>query len=534
MSEYKIPIPSMLYNAAIGGHVTNSQQIIDENLNREQQDINEEVTAVPYNASNPNGMGKIVLKKNDNFKQVVEAQTNGNTIFVIKYDFTLTDNITIPINCVLEFAGGSISGTSILTFQNTELKGIYGSINGSLGLAGTIKGLVNVGFWNIKSDDASYDNGIIFNKVTSVFRRIYIPSGVYYFSTPILMQKMERIEADADLYYNGIATNISAIKITRSNGIFNFNGVISCVKTNNYPIYTKTDNTKIIGLEFNSSNNSELRFHSIMDFNEGLRVSDTNSTGCCYNTFYLGVIINANYHVRVYQQNSPSGSISWCNQNLFIGGRCLNYTGWDYSDATHCVCFYFYGGKADGKTDSYNNCNNITIIGTCTEMPNNANYYLVNCIDFRIINTRHESAKIPVKCVGNCRLVFEPGYGNDVVDLSEASYVGVNKITPKIVKNLTNEYTEITVNDFRYISLGTIIKGRFFIKYLDDENGEITDDTRPDYPNIGTMYYHSINKALISGNDTNNMIFKVPDGITKIAIATSNVNMTGSIIIGTI
>ena len=80
MSEHKIPIPSMLYNAAVGGHVTSSQQIIDENLNREQQDINEEVAAVPYNATIPNGMGKIVLKKNDNFKQVVEAQTNGNTI----------------------------------------------------------------------------------------------------------------------------------------------------------------------------------------------------------------------------------------------------------------------------------------------------------------------------------------------------------------------------------------------------------------------------------------------------------------------
>lgn len=109
MSEHKIPIPAMLYNAAVGGHVTNSQQIIDENLNREQNDINEEVVAVPYNASNPNGMGKIVLKKNDNFKKVVEEQTDGNTIFVIKYDFILTGNVTIPANCVLEFDGGSVS-----------------------------------------------------------------------------------------------------------------------------------------------------------------------------------------------------------------------------------------------------------------------------------------------------------------------------------------------------------------------------------------------------------------------------------------
>lgn len=43
MSEHKEPIPSMIYNAAVGGHVTNSQQIIDENENKEQSQINSEV-----------------------------------------------------------------------------------------------------------------------------------------------------------------------------------------------------------------------------------------------------------------------------------------------------------------------------------------------------------------------------------------------------------------------------------------------------------------------------------------------------------
>ena len=43
MSEHREPIPSMIYNAAVGGHVTNSQQIIDENENKEQSQINAEV-----------------------------------------------------------------------------------------------------------------------------------------------------------------------------------------------------------------------------------------------------------------------------------------------------------------------------------------------------------------------------------------------------------------------------------------------------------------------------------------------------------
>ena len=56
------------------------------------------------------GMKRIVLKKSDNFKTKVEEQTGGNTIFVIKYDYTLSSNITVPANCILEFDGGSISG----------------------------------------------------------------------------------------------------------------------------------------------------------------------------------------------------------------------------------------------------------------------------------------------------------------------------------------------------------------------------------------------------------------------------------------
>ena len=138
MSEHKIPIPSMLYNAAVGGHVTSSQQIIDENLNREQQDINEEVAAVPYNATIPNGMGKIVLKKNDNFKQVVEAQTDGNTIFIIKYDFTLTSDVTVPANCVLKFDGGSLSGAYTITGNNTGINaGLVKIFNTDITLAGS-------------------------------------------------------------------------------------------------------------------------------------------------------------------------------------------------------------------------------------------------------------------------------------------------------------------------------------------------------------------------------------------------------------
>ena len=43
MSEHIEPIPSRLYNAAVGGHVAGADQIIDDNENKEQSQINAEV-----------------------------------------------------------------------------------------------------------------------------------------------------------------------------------------------------------------------------------------------------------------------------------------------------------------------------------------------------------------------------------------------------------------------------------------------------------------------------------------------------------
>ena len=45
-----------------------------------------------------------------------------NTIYVVQYDFELTENITIPANCVLEFEGGSIGGNYSIIGTNTCIK----------------------------------------------------------------------------------------------------------------------------------------------------------------------------------------------------------------------------------------------------------------------------------------------------------------------------------------------------------------------------------------------------------------------------
>ena len=99
-----------------------------------------------------NGLGRIVLKKkysenSDYANQPILEQADfddannnhlTNTVFVIKYDFVLTEDITLGSGCVLEFDGGSISGAYTLTGTNTGIKaGLVKIFNTNVTLAGS-------------------------------------------------------------------------------------------------------------------------------------------------------------------------------------------------------------------------------------------------------------------------------------------------------------------------------------------------------------------------------------------------------------
>lgn len=84
-------------------------------------DVNVRVTALTTNPNVPVTYKTIILKKNlvngvNTLTQ--EMMSTTNTKYVIKYDYTLGEDITIPANCVLEFDGGSIDG---IDSDNTTL-----------------------------------------------------------------------------------------------------------------------------------------------------------------------------------------------------------------------------------------------------------------------------------------------------------------------------------------------------------------------------------------------------------------------------
>ena len=151
MTEHKIPIPSRIYNAAVGGHVAGADQIIDDKtgltLDKVAGGALEEKEHI---SGSNNGMGRIVLRKNiiEGVNTLTQNMINkSNTIYVIQYDFTLGEDITIPENCVFEFDGGSIANGTI-TGQNSSY----------IGGNNIFKNILITGTWKVPViNDLSFD-----------------------------------------------------------------------------------------------------------------------------------------------------------------------------------------------------------------------------------------------------------------------------------------------------------------------------------------------------------------------------------------
>ena len=78
-------------------------------------DVNVKVTALTTNPNVPVTYKTIILKKNlvDGVNTLTqEMMFATNTKYIIKYNYTLGENITIPENCILEFDGGSIANST--------------------------------------------------------------------------------------------------------------------------------------------------------------------------------------------------------------------------------------------------------------------------------------------------------------------------------------------------------------------------------------------------------------------------------------
>ena len=455
-----------------------------------------------------------------------------NTIYVVKDDLTLSEDVTIPANCVLEFEGGSIGGNKTLTGANTGIEaGLVKIFSTDVTLAGS---------WNVCSFNAIWfgvsettnDNGIFLNNL-SYLKKITIPFGDYNVVTPVIFDNIERLNIDGNLHYKGIEKNTTFIKITNcSCAKIDIDGVI--MNDSSVLDFSEEANSNQIGIDFNSCNACVLSFIRIMNFNTGLRVSDTKAKGCSYNTINLGTIEQANYHLRLYQENY-NNNVSWVNQNLFVGGRFFNYSTFpsSYPSIKILICGPKYENPS-ATTDGYDHVDNLTFIGTSLEGKDLA-FYIRRGRSIRIINTRLEGAKA-IKCV-SCEygtIDFQPGldsyYQNGAeipatIDLSESGLTGLTEKSYRIVTSITptnTDWTEIDTTSFKCFRFVSDSKTQgFYLKYLEDENGAIDEDSQPNYGIPYKMRFDSTAKSFITNTYVGmSPVYKLDERITKIAVKT--------------
>lgn len=251
LEENRKMVNSVLENYApveITGNVNNAAD--EEDLTS----VNVEGTDVlkfkdkAYNPLTYSGMGRKILRKNiiSGVNTLTQSMINqANTIYVIQYDFTLGEEITIPANCVLKFYGGSISGAYTIIGQNTGIE------------AGLIKifdiSVITKGRWAVDeyhpewfgavTDDDTIDCTNAINKAIIMSGNSYggvvkFVQGIYNFIGPI------NINHKTSLIGSGIGTSI-LMQMPNSNnhGIYvglNYSGL----RFSNFSIRGRRDNTK--------------------------------------------------------------------------------------------------------------------------------------------------------------------------------------------------------------------------------------------------------------------------------------------------
>lgn len=174
-------------------------------------------TIINYNA--PSYKGVNVLTQ--------DMMSAANTKYVIKYDYTLAEDIIVPANCVLEFDGGSISGAHTLTGNNTGIE------------AGLVK---------IFGTDATLIGDY---KVNLVYPEWFGAIGDNVNNDTVAMQKA--VDATCWRYTNirtVLLTEGKTYKITSAINVYPFSSIVSNVDgyINNKPVIHQSANEDILCL----------------------------------------------------------------------------------------------------------------------------------------------------------------------------------------------------------------------------------------------------------------------------------------------
>lgn len=457
---------------------------------------------------------------------VIPFSTN-HSLYNITEDIDLKGKtIELPDGATIDFRGGHIMNGKLIC-HNTVFSGRNG-LTGSVILAGSVLGPLDISVFELKSDDRSFDIGSILNKAGEVCKSIIVPEGKYYLQTPVCLKDIRRYLQYGDLIYNGKSKDVTVIQFLNA-----FAATISIDGKVAYDIetkvinYTKSRRTNIVGLEFANINNSSISVSDVEYFNNNIRVS-AYGAGNCYNKYSINLSVFSNEHLRIFQKNKPANQIGWCNENIFIGGRFCNWSHFDWNKC-ESVAIRIEGAETG---DTYNSANSLLFIKPCMEGFKGCAIYAKNVTGCHWQDARTEDTKQFIKFVGDCRYNEANAlYGTEVVDYTECTTYPFKMIGLQPLYSTTDskKHTfEIYTKDakvFKVIFNNANAKGRVWIQYMTDLSGHVVSKDnqrklmRPRSATYPYSYYYSNDtNHWVLGADVADTEFVIPEEVTKIRV----------------
>lgn len=400
-----------------------------------------------YNPLVYSGIGRKILRKNivnDVNTLVQSMMQTSNTIYIIQYDFTLGEDITIPENCVLKFDGGSIIGNHTITGQNTMIDARLVKIFDT--------NISIVGSWNITEaypewfgakGDGVTDDSIFIEKCINIFRlTCFSPEKTYFVNNTIVKTSSGNIDGKG--CYLKASDNVEYIFDLATNNIDygtkfirNFNCYDTITGSSRYIFRINN----IVGTIFENINIGSYSFGLCYIENNtwSLQFKNCNLNG--YNTASIAVSVPAN--------NQNSGErISFSNCTLGNYNTAIKISGTNLS-------FFFNNCSFDYNTNYI-----------LKEEGSNINSYsFVNChfeANFTVEPFNTESLFTRV-FINNCAIIFNKMYNGNFFYNCKASLENcygnwANYISDKINANIHNvnsnneDYYPCGINDILLVN----------------------------------------------------------------------------------
>lgn len=435
--------------------------------------------------------------------------------------------ISLPDGAVLDFRGGHIINGK-LECHNNSFWGRAG-ISDDVSLSGSVMGPLDIGVFQLKRDDKSFDLGQIINKASAVCKNILIPEGRYFFQTPIKIENIQCYQQYGDLVYNGKAKTVTVFQFLQGNSsTINIYGKLIYDINTKVINYTRTNQTHIIGIEFVNLNNCNVLVSDVEYFNNNIRVS-AYGAGNCYNKYTFNISVFSNEHLRIYQKNQPENQIGWCNENIFIGGRFCNWSHFDWNKCKSVAIRI----EGDDKSDTYNSANSLLFIKPCMEGFKDYAIYAKNVIGCHWQDARTEGSKVFIKFEGSSRdNEANSMYGTEIIDYSDCTtyplkmaglfpVYSTSSTSPQIVV----EVNTATTKRFRLLLNGQDTKGRVGIRYLTDNQGSSIEKVKQKnmvrprsstHPN--SFYFNNNSSSWMLASDSTGSDFVIPDDVDRILL----------------